>query len=119
MDQHPIVIGCLLGVAVALCLACAIGLLTAGNPYDRLQFCSPVASVAVLLIVIAVWINDPAWQARVKSALIGVVLFAMNSILSHATARAIRIRDAGHWEPEPDEKIPGADGNGISGETRP
>jgi hypothetical protein len=27
-------------------------------------------------------------------------------VLTNATAKAVRIRQAGHWEPHPEEKIP-------------
>lgn len=57
-------------------------------------------------IAVAVWIDDPTWQSRLKVALVALVLFVMNSILSHATARAIRIRDDQHFEPRPKDHIP-------------
>jgi multisubunit Na+/H+ antiporter MnhG subunit len=38
--------------------------------------------------------------------LIAIMLFFMNSVLSHATARAIRLRKLEHWEVESDEQVP-------------
>jgi monovalent cation/proton antiporter MnhG/PhaG subunit len=102
---HPILIGVLLGLAVALCVLCAVGLCVARDPYQRLQFCAPVASVAMPIFALAVWIDDPNWQSRIKATLIAIALLLMNSVISHATARAVRIREIGHWPSTDDEKI--------------
>jgi monovalent cation/proton antiporter MnhG/PhaG subunit len=104
MIQHPAIAACFLVVAVAICLISALGLAVMRDPYQRLQFCTPVASLAVPLFAIAVWIADPDWQARIKSALIATILAVSGAVLSHATARAIRIRDLGHWPPSPAER---------------
>jgi monovalent cation/proton antiporter MnhG/PhaG subunit len=115
IGAHEVVVGCLLGLAVGLCFVCAVGVLSVRDAYQRLQLCSPITAVATSLIAAAVWIDDPDWQSRIKAALVMVVLFFMNAILSHATARAIRIRDIGHLSPAADEKIPLVKGHGIVG----
>jgi monovalent cation/proton antiporter MnhG/PhaG subunit len=106
MAQHPIITGCLLGTAAALCIFCSIGLAVVRDSYQRIHFSAPVTSIAIVLITSAVWIEDSQWQARIKSALIAIMLFFMNSVLSHATARAIRLRKLEHWEVESDEQVP-------------
>lgn len=106
MAHHPIITGCLLGVAFALCLLCAIGIAVMRDSFQRLHFSSPVTSLAIFLIAIAVWVEDSQWQSRIKAALIALILFLMNAVLSHATARAIRLRRVDHWAPTPDEDIP-------------
>ena len=115
MPHHPFIVAGLLGVAVALCLLCAVGVAVVRDPYQRLQFNTPVASVAVPLIVAAVWVGDPQWQSRIKATLVGVVLLLMNAVLSHATARAVRIRDVGHWPPTAEEQIPVVTDHGEAG----
>ncbi len=105
MMQHPIITPILLGLAVALAIVCSIGLGVMRDVYQRLHFSAPVVSISMVLIAIAVWIEDSDPQPRIKVLLIGAVLFVMNSILTHATARAARIYQAGHWPPTPDEKI--------------
>ncbi len=115
MAHHPIITGCLLNAAVLLCLLCGLGLAVVRHPYQRLHFSSPVTSVAVLLVVVAVWVEDLQWQSRVKATLIAVVLFLMNAVLSHATARAVRVRQADHFAPVPDEHIPLVKGRGEAG----
>lgn len=106
MMHHPVMAGISVGVAVALAIVCSIGLGITRDAFVRLHFSAAVTSLSAGLIALAVWLDDPDWQARFKVILIGVILFVMNSILSHATARAIRIREGKHLPPEPDEKIP-------------
>jgi multisubunit Na+/H+ antiporter MnhG subunit len=45
-------------------------------------------------------------SAAAKVALIAMIMFLMNAILSHATARAVRIREDKHFEPVASEDIP-------------
>jgi monovalent cation/proton antiporter MnhG/PhaG subunit len=115
MTSHPIITGSLLGAAVALTIVCSIGLLVMRDAYQRLQFCSPVVSVSMFLIVIAVFIEESDSQARFKVVLIYVLSLVVNSILSHATARAIRIRQEGQWSPTKEEEIPVVEDKGIAG----
>jgi multicomponent Na+:H+ antiporter subunit G len=104
--HHAIAAAVLVGIAVALALACAVGVAIMKNPLERLHFSAPVTSFSVALIACAVWIDDPNGQARLKIVLIAVIMFLMNAILSHATARAIRIREDKHFESRPNEPIP-------------
>jgi monovalent cation/proton antiporter MnhG/PhaG subunit len=102
---HFWIMAVLLAMAVALTILCSIGVLIMRDPYQRLQFCTPLTTIGVALITIAVWIGDPSWQARLKMLCIALTLFWMNAILSHATARAIRIRRMGHFNPQESEEI--------------
>lgn len=104
--HHPLVAGVLVGIAVGLAIICGTGVAIMPDALDQLHFSSPVTSVSAGLIVIAVWIDDPTWQSRLKVLLVAIVLFVMNSILSHSTARAIRIRKDKHFEPRPEDHIP-------------
>jgi len=103
--HHPLITGTLLALAVAVTILCAIGVCVTRDPYQRLHFSAPVVSFGIAFIGIAVWIEDHDPQARIKIILIALVLMFMNSILTYATARAVRIRDAGHWEVRPHEPI--------------
>lgn len=104
--HHSAVAAVLVGIAVALALACSVGIAVMRSALERLHFSAPVTSLSVALIACAVWIDDPNWEARLKIVLIAVIMFLMNAILSHATARAIRIRDDKHFEPRRSERIP-------------
>ncbi|HSU68706.1 MAG TPA: monovalent cation/H(+) antiporter subunit G [Tepidisphaeraceae bacterium] len=113
--HHPIVVGVLAGVAVLLAIVCAVGVVVMRDPYQRLHFPSVVVTFSTLLIAIAVWIEEKDPQARIKVTLIGLLLFVMNSVLTAATAKSIRIRQKGHWEPHPDEQIPVAGRKEVAG----
>jgi multisubunit Na+/H+ antiporter MnhG subunit len=102
---HPMITGILLGLAVALAILCSIGTAVMRDPLQRLHYSAPVVSLSVLLIAIAVWLEEHDPQARVKVILIGGVMFVMNAVLTHATAKAIRIKRAGHWDVREGEGI--------------
>jgi monovalent cation/proton antiporter MnhG/PhaG subunit len=104
--HHPIVTSVLLGLAVLLSFICCIGVAVMRDAFQRLHFSAVVVTFPALLIVIAVWVDETDPQARIKVILVGVLLFLMNAVLTNATAKAVRIRQAGHWEPHPEEKIP-------------
>lgn len=104
--HHWLIASVLVVIAVAIALVCSIGLAIVTKPLERLHFSSTVTSFSAVLITVAVWLDDPSWQSRLKVLLTAVVLFVMNSILSHSTARAIRIRQDRHFEPRPEDKIP-------------
>jgi multicomponent Na+:H+ antiporter subunit G len=101
---HAIIAGVLVWLAVGLAVVCSVGLGIMENALERLHLSAIVVSFSTWLIVAAIWIDDPSWPARLKAVCIGVLLFLMNAVLSHATARAIRIREAGQVEPLAGEK---------------
>jgi multisubunit Na+/H+ antiporter MnhG subunit len=102
----------LLGLAVAVAVFFSLGMAIMSDAFERLHFGAVVAGISGPLIAVAVWIEDNDAQSRIKIILIVLLLLFTNAILSHATARAFRIRQEGHWELEPSEKIPivGPDG---------
>lgn len=104
--HHPIVIGILVGIAVGVAIVCSMGVMVMRDACQRLHFSAVVVTFSTLLIAIAVWIEEKDPQARIKVVLIGLILFVMNSVLTSATAKAVRVHDKGHWEPHPEEKIP-------------
>lgn len=104
--HHPLIAGIFVAASVTLAIVCSLGLGIMSKPLEQLHFSSPVTSLSAALIVLAVWIDDPSWQSRLKVLLVAILLFAMNSMLSHSTARAIRIRTDKHFEPRPDDHIP-------------
>lgn len=118
MPIHLIITGCLLGIAILLCFLCALGLAVMREPYQRMQFTTPIVSVSIWLIVAAIWIEDGQWQSRIKAVLVALILFLMNAILSHATARAIRLRQLDHWEVTADEHLPLVQDHGEVGAPR-
>jgi multicomponent Na+:H+ antiporter subunit G len=94
--RHLAVIALLVaGVAVTL-LSC-LGVLVMRNAYDRLHFTAPAAAIAPLAIAAAVVLEERFSAADIKAVLVALVLVVTNPVLSHATARAARIRQFGEW----------------------
>ena len=110
--NHPIASGILLGLAVACTILFSLGLMIMRDAFQRLHFTTPVVAFGAGFIAIAVWIEESDPQAIIKAALILVILTVMNSVLCHATGKAVRIRQAKHWAPRISEGIPlvGTDG---------
>jgi multisubunit Na+/H+ antiporter MnhG subunit len=104
--HHSLTGAMLVAIAVGLAVVCAVGLAIVQDSLERLHFSAVVVSFSVGLITIAIWITDPVWQSRIKATIVAVILFLMNSILSHSTARAIRIFENGQFLPRPGEQIP-------------
>lgn len=103
--HHALAASILVWIAVALAIVGAIGVAIMGDAFERLHFSTVPASFCAALIVLAVWLDDPNWQARLKVLFVAILLFLMNGILSHATARAIRIRQNKRLDIESGEKI--------------
>lgn len=97
--SHPLAITALLAFAVLITLLSSLGVLVMRDPYQRIHYMAPAASVAAMAIAAAVLLAEGFNQAGIKSLLVLVVLFLMNAVLSHATARAGRIREFGRWQP--------------------
>lgn len=116
--HHPLATPILLSLAVIVALLCSLGLLVMRDVYQRLQFGAAVASVSVALLAVAVFLEDASTQSRIKIVLMGVLLFLMNGALTHATARAARIKQRRGWATTPEEQqaaqpleTPGAGGS--------
>jgi monovalent cation/proton antiporter MnhG/PhaG subunit len=98
---HPILTSLLLGLAVALALICSIGIAVVRDTYQRIHFSAPIVAISMPLISVAVFLEEPDSQARIKAVAITVLLIVMNAVLGHATARAIYIRETGRWPDKP------------------
>ncbi len=112
MNAATIAIEVLLAVAVAIALLCCLGMLLMKDFYERLHYMASVTTVSAFCILLAVVIQEGWGQATIKTILVFLVLLIMNAVLTHATARAARVRTLGHWTPDPNEHIPGTKGIG-------
>jgi len=88
-----IVVGILVAVAVAVNLLSAVGAMVMRDPYQRLHYLAPPSSLAPSLLAVALFLGEPDKQAGFKMLMLLVVLSAINGVVTHATARAVRIRD--------------------------
>jgi monovalent cation/proton antiporter MnhG/PhaG subunit len=94
-----VAIGCM-GFAVS-----SLGLLFTRDVFDQIQFLAPASLVGVVSIALAVLVHEGFNQAGVKALVIAFLFFWANPILSHATARAARVRHRGQWQISEDEKL--------------
>jgi multisubunit Na+/H+ antiporter MnhG subunit len=100
---RDVVVAVLLGVAVGAVLISCLGVLAMREPLDKLHFTAPAATIAPVAVAAAVLVEEPFSSAGVKAVLVAVVLVVTTPILSHATARAGRIREHGQWKVLPHE----------------
>jgi monovalent cation/proton antiporter MnhG/PhaG subunit len=105
VSAHTIIEAIFLGIVVVACWLGGIGMCRMREPMQALHYLSLPASVGVMAMVIAVFVADGNSQAGWKTVLIAVILLANNSVVTHATARAFRTRELGHWEPLDGEPI--------------
>lgn len=87
----------LLALAVLLVLASSLGVLLMRDVYQKLHFLTPVAIVAPVLVALAVLVQEGYSQKTVQTWLTLFFLVVASPLVSHATIRAARIRDAGDW----------------------
>lgn len=95
---HPIVEYILLGMLVLACWLGVAGMLRMRYPTQALHFLALPAAGSVLLTA-AVFLQTGSSQAAWKSLFITLMLLGVNSVVAHASARAFRTRQLGHWEP--------------------
>jgi multisubunit Na+/H+ antiporter MnhG subunit len=117
---RDIVADVLLGIAVAIVLASSIGILVMRGPYRKLHYVTPAALVAPLFVGLAILAQSGLTDNTAQMCLALIFLGIAGPFLSHATMRAIRIRETGDWRPwagerhaaSGDERAPAGDGPG-------
>jgi multisubunit Na+/H+ antiporter MnhG subunit len=109
MSAHQVLIDALLCLLVASCWIGVLGMLRMPHPVQALHYLALPATVGVGALTIAVFFQTGFGSASMKMLLVAVVIVAFNSVVTHATARAFRARELGHWEPrdgDPMEFVP-------------
>jgi multicomponent Na+:H+ antiporter subunit G len=95
-----VVVAALLAIGVAAQLTGVVGVLAAGNVYDRLHFTGPASIFGPLALAAAIVLDEgPLSQAGLKSMLVAVLVLGLNPILVHASARAAFVRERGRITP--------------------
>ena len=98
----------LLGIMVTTTMISCWALVLFRNAFQRMHYLSVVTTVSTFSLLIAVVIKEGWGQATIKTVLAFIVLLLINAVVTHATARAARIRQYGDWGPTPEEHIEGA-----------
>jgi multisubunit Na+/H+ antiporter MnhG subunit len=94
--QH-VVVAVLLAVAAVAAVLSVAGVALMGDTYDRLHYLAPVSVLSSAAVAIAVLVEELFNTRGIKALLVFGVLAALNPLVSHATARAARVRRAGDW----------------------
>ncbi len=97
--HYPVLETILLTLLVLACWLGVLGMWRMREPMQALHYLSLPASVGVVFLVLAVFLEEGDSQISWKTLIIAAVLFAINSVGAHAAARAFRARELGHWEP--------------------
>ena len=101
---HPIIESTLLALTVLACWLGALGMIRMKEPTQALHYLS-LPAVGSLLLTAAVFVQTGSSQASWKTLFIAIMLLAVNSVVTHATARAFRTRALGHWLPRDGDPI--------------
>ncbi len=86
-----------LGLAVAVVLGSAVGVLVMPGAFRKLHFVTPAALVAPVLVVLAVFIRSGLTENTGESLVALVFILVSGPYLTHATARAARNREQHEW----------------------
>jgi multicomponent Na+:H+ antiporter subunit G len=93
-----VLVAVLLIVAVLAVLISCLGMLVMHDALDQLHFTAPAATIAPAAVAVAVLLEEPLSSAGIKSVIVAALLIVTTPVLSHATARAARIREHGRWK---------------------
>jgi monovalent cation/proton antiporter MnhG/PhaG subunit len=94
---RQIAVDVLLALAVLVALAGAVGVAAMPDVYQKLHYVSPLATVAPVLVGLAILVQS-GWSAVSAQTWLTVVFVVMaGPVVSHATIRAAKTRADGDW----------------------
>ena len=94
----------LLALGVGILALSAIGVLAMRSVYDRLHYVGS-GSVGAALVCVAVTVRESFSLIGNKTLLIAFFLLVSGPVLTHATARAARVRERGEWKVKEGESV--------------
>jgi monovalent cation/proton antiporter MnhG/PhaG subunit len=94
---RDVVIDVLLGLATATVAAAALGVAVMPDAYARLHYVTPAAIVAPVLVTLAIFVREGLDENTGETVLALFFMIVAAPFLSHATIRAMRVRDRGDW----------------------
>jgi multisubunit Na+/H+ antiporter MnhG subunit len=99
----------LLGLAVVIVASSSVGVLVMRDSYAKLHFVTPAALVAPVLVVLAVFVQAGLTENTGETLTAVLFMVIAGPYLSHATIRAMRIREKGDWRPGKHAEAPAAE----------
>jgi multicomponent Na+:H+ antiporter subunit G len=95
--------GALLVAGVGVQVICLLGLLVARDVFDRLHLVAPASVFGAALVCASIVVSEIFSQAGIKAIIVGSLLLLSGPVLTHATARAVRLRETGNLLALPSE----------------
>jgi monovalent cation/proton antiporter MnhG/PhaG subunit len=105
MEWRQVAVDVLLALTVLLQLVSAVGLLAMPNLFDRIHYLGPASAVAPWLLAAAVVVTERLNHQGIVTLLLALFLAVFQPMVTHATARAARIREHGDWRVRADERV--------------
>ncbi len=99
MNTSTIAQAVLLGFVVLACWLGTVGVWRMRDATQSLHFITIPAAAGSIALNIAMFVATGNSLAAWKMLLITAAMIALNSVGMHASARAFRSRQLGHWEP--------------------
>lgn len=96
MNWRHVVATVLLVAGCSLEVLAIIGVVAMRDVYDRLHYVG-LAGYGALLVGVGIVVRESFSLLGDKALATGVVLVAFGSVLVHATARSLRVRQYGDW----------------------
>lgn len=104
---RDVVVDMLLGLAVLTVAAAALGVAVMPDAYARLHYVTPAAIVAPVFVTLAIFVREGLDENTGETVVALFFMIVAAPFLSHATIRAMRVRDRGDWRlPHEDSQRP-------------
>ncbi|MDQ4058173.1 MAG: monovalent cation/H(+) antiporter subunit G [Actinomycetota bacterium] len=103
MDLRDALVIALLVAGVIVELLSCIGMWAMDEVFDRLHFLGPASTLGPLLFAAAIIVEEGFSLPGNKALLVALVIIGTGPALTHATARAARVRMYDHWRAAPGE----------------
>lgn len=95
----------LLALAVLTVAAAALGVAVMPDAYARLHYVTPAAIVAPVFVTLAIFVREGLDENTGATIVALFFMIVAAPFLSHATIRAMRVRDRGDWrQPRPESQ---------------
>jgi multicomponent Na+:H+ antiporter subunit G len=94
---RDVVVDVLLGLAVLTVAAAALGVAVMPGAYARLHYVTPAAIVAPVFVTLAIFVREGLDENTGETIVALFFMIVAAPFLSHATIRAMRVRDRGDW----------------------
>jgi len=101
MSLRDGVVAVFLGLGVLVTLLSVVGVIVSRNVYQRLHFVTPGAVLAPLLVAAAVVAKETFNVRGLQTIAAVMAMVLLGPILTHATARAARVKEKGDWRLSP------------------